>query len=209
MTRLTVVRSLSVSAAAGVLLLAVTSGAVVGAQAPAQVQAPAPARAPSPVLPYGTNKPEFWFNPFESAGAQAVRGWFASWKAGDPLLLAAFVDQRVIFRGSSDADLTQGRDNLLRQICGYIGGRLDLTGLFVIGGDFDTGVIARWDTYDAAGARSRMGSFFRVQNGLIVEWMNSAVEGASPATRTNPNAPACQTVNTALAARTGGAALQN
>jgi hypothetical protein len=161
------------------------------------------------VLPYGTSKPEFWFNPFEASAALAVRGWFAAWKAGDPLLLGAFVDQQVIFRGNSAADLGQGRDNLLRQICGYIGGRLDLTGLFVIGGDFDTGVITRWDAYDAAGTRTRMGSFFRVRNGLVVEWMDSAVDGTSPATRANPTSPACQAVNTALGARTGGAPLQN
>jgi hypothetical protein len=182
-------------------------GAAVQAQAPAQ--APAPARAQVPVLTYGTSKPEFWFNPFEASAALAVRGWFAAWKAGDPLLLGAFVDQQVIFRGNSAADLGQGRDNLLRQICGYIGGRLDLTGLFVIGGDFDAGVITRWDAYDAAGTRTRMGSFFRVRNGLVVEWMDSAVDGTSPATRANPNSPACQAVNTALGARTGGAPLQN
>ena len=184
-----------------------------GTQAQAVPQAPtaasAPAAAQAQVLPYGTSKPEFWFNPFEASAALAVRGWFAAWKAGDPRLLAAFVDQRAIFRGNSAADLGQGRDNLLTQVCGYIGGRLDLTGLFVIGGDFDTGVIARWDAYDAAGTRTRMGSFFRVQNGLIVEAMNSAVDGASPAARTNPNSPACQALNTALAARTGGAPLQN
>jgi hypothetical protein len=114
-----------------------------------------------------------------------------------------------IFRGNSAADLGQGRDNLLRQICRYIGGRLDLTGLFVIGGDFDAGVITRWDAYDAAGTRNRMGSFFRVRNGLVVEWMDSAVDGTSPATRANPNSPACQAVTTALGARTGGAPLQN
>ena len=49
-------------------------------------------------LTYGTSKPEFWFNPFEASAALAVRGWFAAWKAGDPLLLGAFVDQQVIFR---------------------------------------------------------------------------------------------------------------
>ena len=182
-------------------------GAAVQAQAPAQAQAPT--QAQPQILPYGTSKPEFWFNPFEASAALAVRGWFAAWKAGDPLLLGAFVDQQVIFRGNSAAALGQGRDNLLRQICGYVGGRLDLTGLFVIGGDFDTGVITRWDAYDAAGTRTRMGSFFRVRNGLVVEWMDTAVEGTSPATRTNPNSPACQAVNTALGARTGGAPLQN
>ena len=203
MTRLRVVRIRSVSAAAGVLALAIGVGAAVQAQAPAPAQAPA--RAQVPVVTYGTSKPEFWFNPFEAAAALAVRGWFAAWKAGDPLLLAAFVDQQVIFRGDSSADLGQGRDNLLRQICGYVGGRLDLTGLFVIGGDFDAGVITRWDAYDAAGTRTRMGSFFRVRNGLVVEWMDAAVDGTSPATRTNPNSPACQAVNSALAARSGGA----
>lgn len=197
MTRLTVVRILSVSAAAGVLALAVSVGAAMQAQAPAQ--AAAPARASVPILTYGTSKPEFWFNPFEASAALAVRGWFAAWKAGDPLLLGAFVDRNVIFRPNSAADLGRGRDDLLKLVCGYIGGRLDLTGLFVIGGDFDTGVITRWDAYDAAGTRSRMGSFFRVQNGLIVEWLDTAVDGASPATRANPNAPACQAVNAALA----------
>jgi hypothetical protein len=182
-------------------------GAVVQAQAPPQAQAPA--RAQVPILTYGTSKPEFWFNPFEASAALAVRGWFAAWKAGDPLLLGAFVDQRVIFRGNSAADLGQGRDNLLRQVCGYIGGRLDLTGLFVIGGDFDTGVISRWDAYDAAGTRTRMGSFFRVQNGLVVEWLDTAVEGTSPATRANPNSRACQVVNAALESRTGGAPPRN
>ena len=182
-----------------------SGGAAAQAQAPTATPAQAPARAQVPVLTYGTSKPEFWFNPFEASAALAVRGWFAAWKAGDPLLLAAFVDQQVIFRGNSAADLGQGRDNMLRQICGYIGGRLDLTGLFIIGGDFDAGVITRWDAYDAAGTRTRMGSFFRVRNGLVVEWMDSAVEGSSPATRANPNSPACQAVNAALGARTGGA----
>jgi hypothetical protein len=161
------------------------------------------------VLPYGTSKPEFWFNPFEASAALAVRGWFAAWKAGDPLLLGAFVDQRVIFRGHSAAELGQGRDNLLRQVCGYIGGRRDLTGLFVIGGDFDTGVITRWDAYDAAGTRTRMGSFFRVQNGLVVEWLDTAVEGTSLATRANTNSPVCQAVNAALESRTGRAPPRN
>lgn len=174
-----------------------------GAQAQAATPAPTPAQATAPVQPqiplYGTSKPEFWFNPFEASAAVAVRGWFAAWKAGDPLLLGAFVDRRVIFRENSAADLGQGRDDLLRQVCGYLGGRLDLTGLYVIGGDFDTGVIARWDAYDAAGTRARMGSFFRVQNGLIVEMMNAAVDGASPATRTTPNAAACRAVNARLA----------
>jgi hypothetical protein len=195
--------------------MAYSEGSANGAALPAQtpVRAPAQTQAAArpqvPILPYGTSKPEFWFNPFEASAALAVRGWFAAWKAGDPLLLAAFVDPQVIFRGTSDADLGQGRDNLLKQICGYVGGRLELTGLFTIGGDFDTGVITRWDAYDTAGTRTRMGSFFRVRNGLIVEWMDSAVDGTSPATRAKADAPACPVVNTALAARTGGAPLRN
>ena len=106
-------------------------------------------------------------------------------------------------RPQSAADLPQGRVTLRTLVCGSIGARANLTGLFTIGGDFDTGVIARWDAFDAAGTRTRMGSFFRVQNGLIVEVMDSAVDGTSPATRSNPNSPACQAVNAALAARAG------
>ena len=190
MTRLTIGRILSASAAAGVLALAVSFGAPVHAQAPAPPQVPT----------YGTNKPEFWFNPFEESAARAVRGWFAAWKAGDPLLLASFVDRNVIFRATSSADLGRGRDDLLKLVCGYIGDRLNLTSLFVIGGDFDTGVITKWDKVDAGGKRTRMGSFFRVQNGLITEWMNTQLEGTAPAAAANQNAPACQTVNTTLAA---------
>ena len=188
MTRLTIGRILSASAAAGVLALATSFGAAVHAQAPAPPQVPT----------YGTNKPEFWFNPFEESAARAVRGWFAAWKAGDPLLLASFVDRNVIFRATSSADLGRGRDDLLKLVCGYIGDRLNLTSLFVIGGDFDTGVITRWDKVDAGGKRTRMGSFFRVQNGLIVEWMDAALEpgGSKPA---NQNSEACQAVNAALA----------
>ena len=45
-----------------------------------------------------------------------------------------------------------------------------------------------------------MGSFFRVQNGLITEWMDTQIEGAAPAAAANQNSAACQTVNTTLAA---------
>ena len=189
MTRLTTGRILSASATAGLLALVVTFGAAVHAQAPAPPQVPT----------YGTNKPEFWFNPFEEAAARAVRGWFASWKAGDALLLGSFVDRNVIYRPSSAAALSRGRDDLLRLVCGYMGDRLNLTGLFVIGGDFDSGVITRWDKVDARGTRTRMGSFFRVQNGLIVEWMDTALDPGTPTPTANPNSEACQAVNAALA----------
>ena len=63
--------------------------------------------------------------------------------------------------------------------------------------------------HTAGGDSPRMGSFFRVQNGLVVEWLDTAVEGTSPATRANPNSPACQAVDAALGSRTGGAPTQN
>ena len=172
------------------------------APAPAQAQTPPPTttqtqtRAQAPT--YGTFKPEFWFNPDEAAAAQAVRAWFASWKAGDALLLGAFVDQKVIFRANSAADLGNGRDNLMRLVCGSIGGRLNLTGLFVVVGDYDAGVLTSWDKYDARGNRTRMGSFFRVQKGLITEWMDATLDPAGPAAAANQNSEACQAVNAAL-----------
>jgi DNA-binding IclR family transcriptional regulator len=95
------------------------------------------------------------------------------------LLLGAFVDQNASFRLTPADDLGKGRDNLLKSICGHIGSRLELTELFVVGGDFDTAVITRWNNYDANGNRTPMGSFFRVRNGLIVEWMDTAAVGAS------------------------------
>ena len=121
-----------------------------------QGQAPGlpPAQAPT----YGTSKPEYWFNPDEASAALAVRGWFASWKAGDPLLLGSFVDQKVIFRATPAGDLGRGRDDLLKLVCGSIGDRLNLTDLFVVGGDYDTSVITRWDKVDAGGRRIEWGA---------------------------------------------------
>jgi hypothetical protein len=177
-----------------------------GSQAPAppqaqtqnRAQAPTPAQTPARAPTYGTFKPEFWFNPEEESAAQTVRAWFASWKAGDALLLGAFVDEKVIFRANPAADLGHGRDNLMRMVCGYTGGRLNLTGLFVVGGDYDAGVLTSWDKYDARGNRTRMGSLFRVQKGLIVEWMDTALDAAGPAAAANQNSEACQAMNAAL-----------
>jgi hypothetical protein len=160
----------------------------------------------APATTYGTSKPEYWFNPYEESAAQTVRAWFAARQAGNPLLLGAFVDLNVSFRPNPADDLVKGRDNLLRSICGNIGGRLELTDLFVVGGDYDTAVITRWNAYDASGKRTQMGSFFRVRNGLIVEWLDSAVDGASTARSSGLNSTACQTVNAALAPRPAAAA---
>ncbi len=151
------------------------------------------------MLGYGVTKLESRFNPDEESAAQAIRAWFAAWQAGNPLLLGAFVDQKVDFRPNPTSELVKGRDALLRSVCGTIGGPLDLTGIYVIGAYWNTLAIARWNKIDAAGNRIRMASFFRVQNGLITEWMDSPLEGAVPAAPTNQNSPACQTVNKTLA----------
>jgi hypothetical protein len=164
-----------------------------GPAVPAAEQGAAP-------LTYGTSKPEYWFNPDEESAARTVRAWFASWEAGNPLLLGSFVDRNVIFRAKSADDLGRGRDNLLRQVCSHIGGRLNLTGLYVVGGDYDTDVITRWEKYDAAGKPIRMGSFFRVQQGLITEWMDTQIDPSGAGAAPNQNSTACQAVNSALGA---------
>jgi hypothetical protein len=154
---------------------------------------------PQPAPPfYGTSKPEFWFNPDETAAAQAVRAWFSAYQAGNPLLLGATVDQKVNFRPTPADGLTPGRDELLKKICGVIGNRVDVKEIFVVGGDYDTAVLARWEKYGARGTVTRMGSFFRVQHGIIVEVMDSVLDGDEPAA--NPNSPACRTVNDTIAA---------
>jgi hypothetical protein len=43
-----------------------------------------------------------------------------------------------------------------------------------------------------------MGSFFRVQKGLVTEWMDAQLDGRPIAA--DPNSAACQKVNTTLAA---------
>jgi hypothetical protein len=153
---------------------------------------------------YGTSKPQFWFNPDEAAAAQTVRAWFAAHQAGNPLLLGAVVDQKVNFRLKPADGLSSGRDQLLEKLCGVIGHRVDVKELFVVGGDYDTAVLARWDTYGAKGNVTRMGSFFRVQHGIIVEAMDSVLDGDEPTL--DPNSPACKTVNDTLSAAAAAAA---
>lgn len=149
------------------------------------------------MVSYGTTKQESFFNVEETAAARAVRGWFAAWKAGDPRLLASFVARNAIFRASPTGDVVNGRDALLRAACTTMGGPLDLIDIYAIGADFETTVIARWNKVGASGAVTKMGSFFRVQNGLITEWMDSVVDGTPAAA--NSNSAACQTVNATLA----------
>jgi hypothetical protein len=149
------------------------------------------------MVSYGTTKAESRFNVEETAAVRAVRGWFAAWQAGNPKLLGSFVDRNAIFRASPTGDVVNGRDALLRAACSTMGGPLDLIDIYAIGADFETTVIARWNKVGASGAVTKMGSFFRVQNGLITEWMDSAVDGTPAAP--NPNSAACQAVNATLA----------
>jgi ketosteroid isomerase-like protein len=163
---------------------------------------------------YGTEKAEYFFNPFEESAAQTVRAWFAAWQSGDPLLLGAFTDVDVVFRARPSDELGHGRDNLLRQVCGITGGKRKLIDLFVIGGDYDSSVLTRWDETNAQGNITHMASFFRAQNGLITEWMydtplDSTLSSGSPGS-SERNSPACQAVNAALgpASATPAAAAQ-
>jgi hypothetical protein len=158
----------------------------------------APAAQPRPagqILPYGTAKPERYWNIEEIQAAQAVRGWFAAREAGDPLLLGAFVDQNVVFRPSPAAPFAKGRANLLRAVCGtFVGGQQRLTKLFPIGSDFDTLVLT--ESVNSQGTRTA--SIFRVQKSLITEWLDVVVEAKGPAAAANPGSAGCQAVNAAL-----------
>jgi hypothetical protein len=99
----------------------------------------------------------YWFN--RMSRQRRRHAWFAARQAGNPLLLGAFVDMNVSF-----VPIRSGKGPPLSKICGN-GGRLGLTDLFVIGSDYDTAVITRWNNYDANGNRTQMGSFFRVRLG--------------------------------------------
>ena len=163
---------------------------------PVAGQTPAAQTRPAgQVLPYGTAKQERYWNVEQTPAAQAVRAWFAAKQAGDPLLLGAFVDQNVVFRASPAAPFAKGRDNLLRAVCGTIGGQQRLTKLFPIGSDFDTLVL----TESVSSQGTRTASIFRVQKSLITEWMDVVVDAKGPAATANPASAACQAVNTVLA----------
>ena len=145
-------------------------------------------------MPYGTAKQERYWNVEETQAAQAVRAWFAAKQAGDPLLLGAFVDQNVVYRTNAAAPFAKGRAGLLRAVCGTIGGQQRLTKLFPIGSDFDTLVLTESVKSDG----TRIASLFRVQKGLITEWVDVVVDAKGPAAPANPGSAACQAVNTAL-----------
>jgi hypothetical protein len=146
-------------------------------------------------LTYGTAKPERYWNVEETQGAVAVRNWFAAWQAGDALLLGGVVDPNVVYRTAGSNDFVKGRANLLRGVCGLIGGQRRLTELYPIGADFDTLLLA--ETVTAQG--TRYASLFRVQKNLVTEWIDTAVEGPAPAAA-NANSTGCQAVNAALPA---------
>ena len=146
-------------------------------------------------MPYDTAKHERYWNVEEIQAAQSVRAWFAAKQAGDPLLLGAFVDQNVVFRTSPAAPFAKGRDNLLRAVCGTIGGQQRLTKLFPIGSDFDTLVLT--ESVNSQGTRTA--SIFRVQKSLITEWMDVVVDAKGPTATANPGSTACHDVTTALA----------
>jgi ketosteroid isomerase-like protein len=173
------------------------------------VTAAAASRGQTPVIPehalnywYGTEKAEYFFNPDEESAARTVRAWFAAWQSGDPLLLGGFVDPDVVFRFNATEPLGHGRDNLLHEVCGVLGGKRKLIDLFVVGGDYDSSVLTRWDESNARGNVTHMASFFRVQKGLITEWMyDTRLDSAPPSG--NPgnvggNSSACQAVDAAL-----------
>ena len=150
------------------------------------------------LMPYGTIKIESRVNPDEESTIQTIRAWFAARKANDPLLLAAFTDKNAVFRATTEAhSITNGRDALLKAVCATMTGSLDLTDLYVVGADFDSAGIAQWTKTDAAGNSVPMGSFFRVQNGLVTEWMDAQLGGSPIAT--DPNSAACQKVNSTVA----------
>ncbi len=154
---------------------------------PVAGQAPAAqTRSAGQILPCGTAKPERYWNVEEMQGAQVVRAWFAAREAGDPLLLGAFVDQNVVFRTSPAAQFAKGRDNLLRAVCGTLGGQQRLTKLFPIGSDFDSLVLT--ESVNSHGTRAA--SLFRVQKSLITEWMDVVVDAKGPAAVANPDSAA-------------------
>jgi hypothetical protein len=123
-----------------------------------------------------------------------VRGWFAARQAGDALLLGSYVDQNVVFRPSPSVPFGKGRTELLRTVCQTFRGQQRLTKLFPLGMDFDTLVLT--ESVDSNGTRTA--SLFRVQKGLITEWVDTVVESKGPAPAANANSPACQAANTVL-----------
>jgi hypothetical protein len=104
------------------------------------------------------------------------------------------VDQNTVFRTNPADPFAKGRANLLRAVCGSIGGQQRLTKLYPVGSDFDTLVLTESVKSDG----TRIASLFRVQKSLITEWVDVVVEAKGPAAAPNQNSAACQAVNTAL-----------
>jgi len=149
---------------------------------------------------YGTAKPEYFFNPYEASAAQAVRAFFTAWQPRNVLPLGAFVDLNVIFRVDPTAtQLSHGRDKLLRQLCGSMDGMRKMRDLFVVGDEYDTAVLTRWDQTASQGNVTHGASYFRVRKGVIAEWYDMPESGVAAA---NANSAPCQQeVDAALGSR--------
>jgi hypothetical protein len=149
---------------------------------------------------YGTEKPEYFFNSSEESAAQAVRAFFTAWQPSNVLPLGAFVDLNVIFRVDPTAtQLSHGRDKLLKQLCGSVDGMRKLRDLFVVGDEYDTAVLTRWDQTASQGNVTRGASYLRVRRGVIVEWYDMPDSGIAAA---HANSASCQKeVDAALGSR--------
>lgn len=154
---------------------------------------------------WGTNYPEFLFNPEETAAVAAVRGFFAGRKAADPNLLGSFLDSGANGRPNPKDSLIKGRDPVLQNICGILGNdTITLNATYVVGADYNQAVLVDWTNKAADGTESTMASFFRLKDGKIVEWMDSNVDGPGPVA--DANSAACQSVNARIEAAAAAAA---
>ena len=124
----------------------------------------------APETAYATRKPEGVWSEAERDAAQAVRAWVHAMSTGDPADRAQFMDEDVAWRADPSQPLQRGRDGFVETLSNTGDGASGrLLELYVVGGDWDTSVLAlRVDDGDAPVA-----VFFRVQDGLIVEWLDA------------------------------------
>ncbi len=130
----------------------------------------------------------------ERADAQVVRNWFAAWQTHDPQKVASYMAPDVEFRAVPERPISRGRAAFIKSEGGLVrSATTRVTEVLAIGGAEGTGVmIKRIDTIMINGKTLMLpfAAFFRVEHGLIQEWLDLPLVARPAGAGPNALAPA-------------------
>jgi limonene-1,2-epoxide hydrolase len=151
-----------------------------------------------PVDAQATGKAPSSYNQQEREAVEVVKGWINAWKTYDIAKLMSFMSDDLIYRADDSEPLQHGKDGfetMARRVgpswCG-----MDLQEIFVVGGEWDTVVLAKRIDYFPGGRGGPfqgiavpVAAMFRIKNGKIMEWLDAPLIPVGPGAPPPPGAP--------------------